>query len=200
MADDHSKPTRASRSPARFIAPMAGAGLVVACGVVLFKQQQPPGVPVSEVERQVVAVALAGGKPNAEIGDGAFGPWIIAADRQDPTTGYLEPFRVEYESVLLTAESAEIRIDAKSDAFSLVLRDVIFVHAPEDEPNGAGASASGPSAGSLHTVAIHELGPIPYGRDIIPDGTSGAGTIPSTPARPLSPVADASSNDNADAP
>jgi hypothetical protein len=199
MADDHSKPTRATRPPARFIAPMAGAGLVIACGIVLFKQQQPPGVPVSEVERQVVAVALAGGKPNAEIGDGAFGPWIIAADRQDPTTGYLEPFRVEYESVLLTAESAEIRIDAENDAFSFVLRDVIFVHAPEDGTTQNGLSARSPE-GSLHTVAIHELGPIPYGRDIIPDGTSGAGTIPSTPARPRSPVADASSNDNADAP
>lgn len=195
MANEDHPRARSHRSPARFIAPMAGAGLVVACGIILFKQQQPEGVPASEVARQVAAVALAGGQPGAHPEDGAFGPWIISADRQDPTTGRLEPFRVEYDAVLLTAASAEIRVDPEADAFSLVLRDVVFVHAP-----GEGEVSPEQPAGSLHTVAVHELGPIPYGRDIIADGASGATSRSSQPAQPMSPVANASNENNADGP
>jgi hypothetical protein len=195
MATERPQTSRSHRSPARFIAPMAGAGLVVACGIILFEQQQPPGVSASEVARQVAAVALAGGRPGADPMDGSFGPWLIAADRQDPSTGLLEPFRVEYDSTLLTAASAEIRVDAEADAFSLVLRDVVFVYAP-----GEDSESPERPGGSLHTVAVHELGPIPYGRDIVADGAGPTTTWPTPPERPMSPVANASDNNNADGP
>ncbi|MHC4908110.1 MAG: hypothetical protein ACYTF9_00115 [Planctomycetota bacterium] len=146
------------RSNAWLILPVLALGIIAACALALFRMNTPVRT-ISEVTREVAALALHRGESGQEDG-GTLGPWWITASSIDPASGFLLDFRVSSGQLHIAAGSAHILVDAERDAFSFQLYEVVVTRVPD---GGEAADAY------LVTLDEHLLGPIPYGVDIVPD-------------------------------
>jgi hypothetical protein len=140
--------------------PAAGLGLLVA-GAALLLKSEPEGHTVSQVRRSIRAIALAGGAENAPVQAGMIGPWRVATATIDPITGEFSDFRIESPPMLISAERAQLHVDAERDTFSFEMWNVVYTRVPKP-----GETVEGFLWSEDHYV----LGPAPYGKDIIPDG------------------------------
>lgn len=137
------------------------AGILVACGVAIFRRE-PQTRSASSIVRSVHEIALAASAADAGPGAGRLGPWFISARRVDPVSGELLDFELESGSVLVGARTARVQVDTWSDAISLVLADVVLTRLPD-------GGAEGGAGAFVHRMDRYVLGPIPFGEDIAPD-------------------------------
>ena len=164
MADPASRSASSGAARARLILPVAGAGVLIACGFVLLRDS-PERHTVSDVKRAIRDLALAAGAPGAPAGAGTVGPWEIAAEKYDPLSGVFTNFRLESGAVMLTASSADLLVDASSDSMTFELRDVVYTRIPQEGDEDDVEAF-------VHKLAEYRLGPIPYDVDIIPDASA----------------------------
>jgi hypothetical protein len=152
---------RSRVSLGRFVPAVLAAGILVACGVAIFRRE-PPTRSASSIVRWVHEIALAASAPDAAPGAGRLGPWFISARRVDPVSGELLDFQLESGSVLVGARTARVQVDTWGDALSLVLADVVLTRLPD-------GGADGDAGAFVHHMDRYVLGPIPFGQDIAPD-------------------------------
>ena len=147
-------------SPSRgwLIAPIAGAGLFVACLIVLLTRDSP-SESVHSVRGKISEIILhRSTKPGVDNG-GPIGPWWVSASDVDQETGAFRNFRISTENLHIAAETAELTIDPINDSFSFTLKDIVLV---DLEDMNKDEQSTG-----LQTMASHTLGPIEYGVDIV---------------------------------
>lgn len=180
--EDHKAAGRGGASRARLILPFAAAGLFIACIAVLLHGSRDSHT-VSYVQRTVRDIALAGGSPQAPPGAGAIGPWKISASDVDPFTGEFLDFHLEAGSIVLGAQRAVLHVDARADTFGFEMWDVVFTRVPSPDDDEQDAF--------VHRMDHYVLGPAPYGKNIVPDGGSGAPAAPPSPAPAAPSVASA---------
>jgi hypothetical protein len=143
------------------IAPVAGAGLFIACLVIL-ATRQPPSETVSEVRARITDTVLhRSTKPGVDDG-GAIGPWWVSASDVDPASGAYRNLRITSKQLHVAAETAELTIDPTRDTFTFELKHVVLFDLEK---------ADGPdNATTMQTIPAYSLGPIEYGLDIVSDG------------------------------
>lgn len=143
------------------IVPVAGAGLFIACMVIL-ATRQPPRQTASEVRTKISEVVLhQSTKPGAQAG-GAIGPWWVSASGFDPHTNVFENLRITSDQLHVAAETAELKIDPSADTFTFELDQVVLFDLDDaDVPD---------RSTPMRTIRSYTLGPIEYGVDIVPDG------------------------------
>ncbi len=148
--------------PLRMILTLGVAAILIVSGFVLLRKE-PETHTVSHVARLVREIALSTNAPDAPRGAGTLGPWKIAAQNVDPVDGDLINFQLTSRELMLGAERAKLIIDPETDTLTLELRQVVFARVPEEMKNDTEAF--------LHAREEYRLGPIPYGIDIVPDGS-----------------------------
>ena len=156
-------PVHRGMSRARFLLPIAGTGLIIAC-LAIWMQSVPESHTVSHVTRLIRDIALAAGAPNADREAGVIGPWRIAAESFDPTTGEFTFFHLESGPMVLTAATAQLNVDPVNDTFSFELREVVYTRLPDPRDTE--------QESFVHTLDHYTLGPAPYGMNIVADGGS----------------------------
>ncbi len=177
------RPVRADRgfprgaAAGRLLLPLLGVGLI-ALGVVIAVRSGDRSWTVSEVTQELRRIALEGGRAESASA-GWLGPLRIATRSIDAATGEFVGFRIETDTVMVTAERAELQVDAAADTFAFDLRDVVFTRIPSEQESAAVAAADAQAspfgrpeavASLVHTTDRHLFGPAPFGRDIVPDG------------------------------
>jgi hypothetical protein len=156
---------RPASARGRLVLPVAGAGLLIACGFVLLRGG-PEQHTVSEVKRTIRDIALAASAPDAPPGAGEIGPWLIAADAHDPLTGVFTNFHLESGRMVLTARTADLIVDAATDSFTFELHDVVYMRIPDEGKPEEGVESF------MHHLDHYRLGPAPYGADIVLDSAA----------------------------
>jgi hypothetical protein len=164
MAHASTRSAGSGAARARLILPVAGAGVLIACGLVLLRQT-PEQHTVSQVKRALRERILTAPRPGAPAGAGELGPWRIRAADYDALSGSFTNLRVESGPVMLSASAAELLVDASSDSITFELRDVVYTRIPQDREDGDADAF-------VHELAQYRLGPIPYDLDIIPDSAA----------------------------
>lgn len=170
---DHDHDTNASTVPAPtasrrrggnarawLIAPVAGAGLFMACLVIL-ATRQPPSETVNEVRTKITDTLLhRSTKPGVENG-GPIGPWWVSASEVDSEIGTFHNLRITSNQLHIAAEAADLTIDPVNDTFTFELRQVVLFNL--DDVKAADDSTA------MRTIPEYSLGPIEYGVDIVND-------------------------------
>lgn len=163
MSDQAKKTSRLN--PLKLLVPALVAGCLVG-GLLLLLKQDPPGMSVSEVHREVQQVLLhKSRRPGLEDG-GQFGSWWISASGVDPETGEYKNFRMRSGSLRLASERAQLRIYPDDDAIDFLLTRVVLTVLP-----GGPADRQGDRRGesSLLDLDQYVLGPMPYHTKILSD-------------------------------
>lgn len=167
------------RSRARFILPIAGTGLLIACVVVITLSLRP-SYGESEILRSIHGIALSRSQKPGVPDGGPLGPWWISATRLDPISGTLHDFSITSDTMIIAAESARIEVDAFDDTFSIDMNMVVLTRLPGETPDEVEQQ--------LVQYDHYRLGPASFDVDISPN----AGRLPPRePAPPLetSPLA-----------
>lgn len=163
--EEHSTSAAAPSSSvrARLILPVAGAGLLIGCGLLLLRGGHETHT-VSQVARSIHEIALTANAPDAPPEAGLVGPWRVSAERLDPLSGKLIDFNIKSGVMMISARTAQVVIDPDADTFSFDMRDVVFVRVPRLREEGREAA--------IHHLDRYTLGPAPYNVDIVPDGAA----------------------------
>lgn len=132
----------------------------------------------SMVMRDLRDLALQRGAHAGQPDGGALGPWWISAVSYDPMSGELKNFRLKSGSIELAALSAKILVDPEADSIGFDLYRLVYTVLPND--------TNPEQVGELIEMKQYTLGPVPFGREIVPD--SGI-DLPSTPLPRHTPVA-----------
>ncbi len=151
----HDSNPRGSRGFRRFVLPLAIGVLVLAC-VILLKSGAPPSHTVSQVIRDVHAIALK--SPDG----GLIGSWWISAADIDPLTGELLLFHVECGPLQFGAKAARVVVNHEANTFQFDMRGVVVARADRPEDDRIGNDY-------MIQVDAYTLGPIPYQMDIVAD-------------------------------
>jgi len=156
---------------------MLGLGLLVA-GILVAVRGRDRAWTVSEVTQEMRRIALEGGRAESPSA-GWLGPLRIAAQSINAATGEFVGFRIETDTVMVSAARAMLEVDPAADTFAFDLREVVFTRVPSEEQSAATAAAQAQAppfgrpeavASLVHTTDRHLFGPAPFGRDIVPDG------------------------------
>lgn len=147
-------PDRSSNA-LRLLLPIFGGGVLLAIVLITANSMVPAAVQASEVRREVRRIAEQGGY---------LGPFKIQAEHVDPVTGDLVRFSARAETLLLGASRARIEVDAHENAIALVLSGVVVTRLP--------APGQGDTEAQITSIDRFVLGPFPYQRRIVDDGTS----------------------------
>lgn len=158
-------PAALRRRPRRSLIPilLPALGISLLMMLMLMSSLQPASsASASQVRREIRALVLArSDKPGIDDG-GSIGSWWVSAADADPTTGTLRSFRVSAGPTIIAAEEAELVIDSDLNAFSFELRGVVIIR--------LGIEGSAPPEPNVLELDAYRLGPIPYHREIEPDG------------------------------
>lgn len=167
------QPSSNGRSRARFILPIAGTGLLIACVVVITLSLRPT-IGESEILRSIHSIALSKSQKPGVPDGGPFGPWWISATRLDPISGLLHDFSITSDTMIIAAESARIEVDAFEDTFSIDMNTVVLIRLPGEAPDEVEQQ--------LVKFDHYRLGPAPFDVNILPN----AGRLP--PGEPVPPA------------
>lgn len=171
---------RRGASAARLLIPVAAVGMLVG-GTIMSVRQKPRAWTVSEVTEEFRRLAIDGGAQGDRYA-GSLGPMRIATRTIDGSTGDFLGFRIETETMLVTAARATLDVDPDRDTFAFDLRDVTFTRLVEAGQDGLPVDGD-PSL--VHTTDRHLFGPAAFGSDIVPDGEGS--TVRRPPRRPFGP-------------
>jgi hypothetical protein len=152
----------------------AGTAAIVGC-TWIFLRGTRERVPVAVVAQSLCDAATVGARADAPLGAGQIGPWSVAAGSADSVRGRLVDFRLESGTLRLAAREAQIFVSPEDDAFGFELVDVVFARV-EDE----NVPAEERDDAFLHHKKSYVLGPVPFGADVVADGSS----IPRAPTAP----------------
>lgn len=157
-----SSPSKSSR--AKFILPIAGTGLLIACLFALFFSMRKT-YSEAEIIRSIHIIALRQSEKPGVPNGGPLGHWWISAVKVDPITGKLFDFSITTDTMIIAAQSVMVEIDPLADTFTFDMTGVVLTR----------FSDSNDDEGEILVTREHyRLGPAPFGVDIIPD----AGTVP----------------------
>jgi len=160
------------RSHGKLILPFLSAGLLVAGATLLIRESMDQPHTASMVTRQLRDLALQRAVRPGQDDGGFIGPWRISAVSYDPMTGELKNFRLKSGPVELAAASAKILVDPEADSIGFELHRLVYTVLPnESHPE---------RTGELVELNNYTLGPVPYGREIVPD----AGSMSVAPIKP----------------
>ena len=170
-------PKQSSR--AKFILPIAGTGLLIACFFVLFFSLKKT-YSEAEVIRSIHTIALRQSeKPGVPHG-GPLGHWWISAVNVDPISGELFLFSITTDTMMIAAQSVMVDIDSLADTFAFDMTGVVLTRLVE----------SGDEEGEILVNREHyRLGPAPFGVDIIPDAGSAREPTPKEDSSELAELA-----------
>jgi hypothetical protein len=163
---------RKRSSHSKLIIPFLSAGLLVGGAVLLIRERMHRPYTASMVKRDLRDLALQRGVSPGQPDGGELGPWWISATSFDPMSGELKNFRLKSGSIELAALTAKILVDPEADSIGFDLFRLVYTVLPNDtHPE---------RAGELIELNKYTLGPVPFGREIVPD----AGGATSLPIRP----------------
>ncbi len=144
------------RIPVGLIIRVVVAAVVIAAVVLLISGSHETETVSGAIDR-VHRLALA--RPAGS----AIGSWWVSALSYDAETHRLTDFKMESDAVRIAAPSARVIVDPHSDSFQIEMWDVVV----ESVPREGVVSEHDPLE-----LDRYLLGPIPYGKDIVPDGRS----------------------------
>ncbi len=122
-------------------------------------------ITVSTVTEDLRQLVLYRSNHPARDDGGPVGPWWVIARSLDPVSGRLLNLRISCEDRQIAARSAKVTINPDDDTFSFDLEGVVITRFPPD-------SSEEPHEERLLTLDRYQLGPVPYGRNIVPDRVS----------------------------
>lgn len=150
MTTDAKPTTR--RPPVALALRVAAAGLVVG-GILLLVSGSRKERTVSQVIAEIHDIALA--RPQG----GLIGPWWVSAAGVEGIDRRLTDFKVESQTIHIAARTARVIVNPQQDSFKFDMRDVVFTTIPGPDQEEA----------SLQRLDHYVLGPLAYGKDIVPD-------------------------------
>ena len=167
-------------SRARFILPIGGVGLFIACIFALVSGTKK-SFGEAEVIRSIHSIALYRSEKPGVANGGPLGPWWISATSVDPVSGKLHDFSISTGTMIIAARTAMIDLDSEADTFAFDLEDVVMTLIPNSrEPD---------TEEILVTREHYRLGPAPFGANIVPDGGAAPRPNPNRAPPERSPLA-----------
>ena len=123
-------PKQSSR--AKFILPIAGTGLLIACLFALFSSMKKT-YSEAEVIRSIHLIALRQSEKPGVPDGGPLGHWWISALNVDPISGELFDFSITTDTMIIAAQSVMVDIDSLADTFAFDMTGVVLTRIVESD-------------------------------------------------------------------
>ncbi len=170
-------PKQSSR--AKFILPIAGTGLLIACLFALFSGMKKT-YSEAEIIRSIHTIALRQSEKPGVPDGGPLGHWWISAGNVDPISGKLFEFSITTDTLMIAAQTVMVDIDPLADTFTFDMTGVVLTRIVESDDDEG------------EILVHHEhyrLGPAPFGVDIIANAGSAQEPTPNEESSELEELA-----------